>query len=132
MTEQTLNNPLSGAEVVEALVDQLRTKLQRDCYLNPNSAYDYFSATIAVSIQMHDAGALVPVSVTLTVASGVEPPDDSIETVEGVVEIPMAPPNEVRVKTGQGVPTMTKDANGNTVVKPVRYSRDSAARKATA
>jgi hypothetical protein len=127
MAEQTLKNPLSGAEVIEAILDRLRSSLQADCHLNANSAYDWFSAEVAVKLDMHDAGAHIKVDRIAKIHSGTHPSED-LQHVEADFHIDPAPPNEVRVDTGQPVPTLTKDEQGRDVVKGVRYSRGGAKR----
>lgn len=127
MAEQTLNDPLSGAEIIEATLDKLRTKMVRDCFLNPNSSYDWFTADITIHLDMHDAGVHVksgPHAATLTV--GTKPVEST--QVADVLEVDAAPPNEVRVSTGQPVPTLTKGEGGESVVKRVPYPRSAAAK----
>lgn len=124
MAEQTLNNPLSGGEVVEAILDKIRASLRLDCHLNPNSAYDWFSAEVTIKLDMHDAGAHIKGDYTAKATEGNQVAD--AQHVEADFHIDPAPPNEVRVETGQPVPTLTKDEQGNDVVKGVRYSRKDA------
>lgn len=127
MAERTLNNPLSGTEVVEAVLDKVRAKLQTDCYLNPNSAYDWFSAEIEIHLDMHDAGSHIKGDYRVQLAEGVKPAETP-QHVEADFHIDPAPPNEVRVETGQPVPTLTKDEQGKDVIRNVRYSRKDVAR----
>lgn len=125
MSEITLNNQLSGAEIIEAILDKMRQKLRSDCHLNPNSAYDWFDARIKIELDMHDTGAHIKKDYEVGAASGTVP-DGEVDGVSEELHIPAAPPNEVRVSTGQGVPTLTKDAQGNKVVENVRYARKTA------
>lgn len=129
MAEQTLNNPLSGDEIIEAVTDSLRIKMRRDCFLNKNSAYDWFSGDVAVKLDMHDAGTRVSADHAAHSERGTAPnPDDDRQHVEAQFFIDPAPPNEVRVGTGQPVPTLTRDAQGKDVIKGVRYARKDAAK----
>lgn len=129
MAEQTMNNPLSGAEVVEAVLDRLRTELRKDCYLNPSSAYDWFSCKVSIELDMHDAGSLIKVDRAVTAENGDKPGEvESLQHVSGGFHIDPAPPNVVRVETGQPVPTLTRDEHGKDVVKGVRYGRKDAAK----
>lgn len=123
MAEVTLNSQLSGTEVVEAIVDKVRAKLRRDCYLSPNMAYDWFMATIKIELDVHDAGTTLKIDTTEVIAEGEEPGEDEpIMTVSEHMDIPAAPPNTVRIETGQDIPTLTKE-NGKNVVKGVRYGK---------
>ena len=127
MAERTLNNPLGGNEVVEAILDKIRLKLKSDCFLNANSAYDWFSAEIEIHLDMHDAGAHIKADFKVQASNGEEPVDGTeLQHVEAEFHIDPAPPNEVRVDTGQPVPTLTRDSDGRDVVKGVRYARGNA------
>lgn len=123
MIEQTQNNPLNGGEVIEAIVDKLREKLRRDCYLNPNSSYEWFTAKLTIELDLQDAGVHVPVKAAIEMEQGIAK-DGEIGHVEAELEIEAEPPNKVRVDTGQPVPVLTKDPEtGKLVEKGVRYSR---------
>lgn len=127
MAEQTMNKQLNGAEIVEAMVDKIRAKFRADCYLNPNSAYDWFTARISIELDMHDTGTMIQVNHSVEASHG-EQPIGETEHVEGVLDIEAAAPNEVRRETGQPIPTLTKDPKtGKLVEKGVRYSRKGAA-----
>ena|ERR1700692_240978 len=127
MAETTLKEQLSGNEIIEAVVDKVRAKLRGDCYLNPNSAYDWFTAKINIELDMHDTGQMVPTNHEVKAESGAPPEDeDEIQHVRDGVEIEAAAPNTVRVESGQGVPTRAKDEQGREVVKHVHYKRTDA------
>jgi hypothetical protein len=120
MAEIVLANPLSGLEVIEAVVDQVRTQMRKDCNLNVNSAYDWYDA----EINMHDAGSHIKGDYTAKSAQGSKPSDgEEIEQAFASFDVDPASPNEVRVATGQDVPVLTKGENGEQVVKGVRYKR---------
>ncbi len=125
MAEKTLAKPLSGTEVIEAVVDKLRDKMRRDCYLNPNSAYDWFAADITIKLDMHDTGSKVSVEHAALVTEGVKPVDDTMFVSENL-QIEPAAPNTVRMETGQPIPTETKDAHGRRVERGVTYTRKGA------
>lgn len=132
MAEHTLNSQLSGDEIIEAVIDKLRAAMRKDCYLNKNSAYDWFNATVTVQLNMHDTGNLIKGDYTAQTQHGVSPANgEDIQEVTAGFDIDAQSPNEVRVATGQPVPTLTKDATGKTVVKGVSYARKDV-RKATA
>jgi hypothetical protein len=126
MAEETLKTALSGAEIVEAIADKVRQKLRTDCQLNPNSAYDWFDATITIELNMHDTGVLVKGDYNVKATAGKEPEQEMQQHVPAELYIAPAPPNEVRVDTGQPVPVLTKDEQGRQVVKGVKYSRSAA------
>ena len=126
MPERVLANPLSGEEVVKAVLDKIGNSLRRDCYLSPNCAYDYYTAEVKISLRAHDVGRTAEVNVAETVTGRVEPfnPEDvHLDAADAEFNIEAAPPNEVRVSTGQDVPVLTKDTEGKPAIKPVLYSR---------
>lgn len=121
MNEATLALKLSGEEVRKALVDMIDQALAKDCFLNPNTAYDFMTGKITVEVSLHDSGIEIPLTVTKETMQGEEP-----DVADGVkIEIPVdrLPPNQTRVETGQPVPALTKDSDGRTVVKPIKYAR---------
>lgn len=121
MPEKTLNSALSGAEIVEALRDRILDKLRRDCYLNPNHAYDWFEANIQIKVKLHDTGEELETSHQVSFSSGTPKPDS--EEVEVEVELEKRSPNEVRVETGQPVPVLTKDKDGRSIIEGIKYGR---------
>lgn len=125
MAEKVLNLPLSGLEVREAILDKLSRKLERDCFLSPNAAYDYFSATINISILLHDVARTETVNQILHEFQGEVPDGTEIKSVQDSMEIAVQPPNEVRVETGQEVPVLTQK-DGRPEIKGVRYARNKA------
>jgi hypothetical protein len=125
MAERTMLKQLSGSEIIEAVLDTLRTKMTRDCYLNPNNAYDFFEARIKVELDMHDTGSLVKSDHEIKILHGDRPEEEDIEVVVDSVTIPAAAPNDVRQSTGQPIPVLTTDANGRQVEKSVHYARKS-------
>ena len=133
MPERVLANPLSGAEVIKAIQDQLGRRLEKDCFLSPNLAYDTFECTVTVSLKCHDVGRVAEVNVTETVkAQGemVDSEDIHLEQSKAEFQMDPAAPNEVRVETGQPVPVLGKGDNGKPEIKQVRYSKKVAAKAA--
>lgn len=127
MAEQTFNEALHGNEVVEAILDRLRNKLRMDCYLNPNMAYDYFTAEISIKLTLHDMGMDVKTEADVQATHGEEPHDDAyVREVTDVLDIDPQPPNVVREQTGQPVPVLSRNAQGKTEIRRVQYSRPSA------
>lgn len=125
MAERVLTLPLSGLEIRRAITDILGKTLERDCYLNPDTAYDRFECEISLNIKCHDIGRVASVAITEKfsgAAPGAE--DAALEEVDKQFEIHSTSPNETRVETGQEVPVLTRDADGKDVIKGVRYSRN--------
>lgn len=118
---------------MEAICDKLRAKLRLDCYLNPNSAYDYFSATVILDLKMHDAGTDLAVKHDVVFEHDVIDEDAApvdVEAVRTELDIQPEPPNVVRETTGQPIPVLTTDSRGKTAVKRVQYARPSSKQSA--
>lgn len=124
--ETTLALPLSGEEIIESVLDRIRRVLMRDCYLNPNNGYESFAGSISIKLKMRDMGRMPEVATEIQVKLGEEFPEGgdqfSVEA-EGSEEIPEMPPNEVRVESEQGVPTLVDEGDGKRVIKRVKYAR---------
>lgn len=123
MAERVLANPLSGSEIIEAIVDKIRQRLQKDCYLSPNLAYDYFTADVRISLTAHDVGRAAIVEVEQQVTEGPRPEDAALDAADAEFHINAEAPNVVRVESGQPVPVLTKDSDGHPEIKGVRYSK---------
>jgi len=126
MAERVLNSQLTGSEVVVAILDHVKTQLEKSCHLNPNSAYDFYGAEVQVKLELHDTGTVITENFTAAKKQGERPAEDEIESHEVEFDIEPAPPNEVRVQTSQPVPVETKDVDGRSVIKGVRYARKDA------
>jgi hypothetical protein len=136
MAETTLNSPLSGLEVRTAILDKIGFSLERDCNLNMNSSYEWFTANIKIALDMQDAGVHVKVDRDLDVKQGTEPGwpvnqqrPETGNAIEHEFDIDPAAPNTVRIETGQGVPVQAKDEEGRTVTRQVHYARPGAKKK---
>jgi hypothetical protein len=124
MSERVLANPLSGQEVIEAIIDKIRISLRRDCFLSPNLAYDYFSAKIRIELSCHDVGRKAEVTQEIVETQGeVNLEDEALNESDHSFEINPAPPNEVRVETGQDVPVLSRGTDGKPEIKGIKYSR---------
>ena len=127
MPEKTLALDLSGEEIRNAILDTLSRRLAKDGYLNPNLAYQSFSAKITIHIECHDLGRVAEVNVAEQVTQGSIPagenPDEYLDKAEGEFTMEQKAPNDVRVETNQEVPVLTKQADGKPVIKGIRYSR---------
>ena len=126
MPERVLANPLSGAEIRRAISDKVFTALGRDCYLSENLAYDFFSATVKISLVAHDVGRAAPVEMEVKVSEGEVSDDVHLEAAETEFAVDPQSPNEVRVETGQEVPVLSKDGDGKPVIRGVKYAKNKA------
>jgi hypothetical protein len=110
---------------VKAIQDKVGTALHRDCYLNPDLCYDYYVADVKISLVAHDSGREAPVNVSVHDTQGEpsNPEEAALEASDAEFHVDAAPPNEVRVSTGQDVPMLTKDADGRQTIKGAKYSR---------
>lgn len=120
MAERSLPDPLSGDEIVIDCCEQIAESLRRDSRLKPHMAYERYGAKVTVELWAEDLGSREEVSREVRI--GPQPPEgQEVTTVQATIE--PAPPNEVRVRSGQPIPTLTKDGTGRAVVKGVRYAR---------
>lgn len=121
--ERSVSLPLSMREAVEAIIFRIREAFLRDCNWNPDLACQWFEAEISIKARHSDVGREVKSEFVVQETKG-EPPADGSEIVESHAEvnIGMAPPNQVRQETGQGVPVLTT-ANGRPEIKRVTYKK---------
>lgn len=123
MPERVLSTPLSGLEIRKAILDRIGNSLNKDCYLSENLAYDYFTATVKISVKCHDVGRAATVEQEITVSQGEVSDDVHLEEAEAEFDMEAQPPNEVRVESGQDVPVLTKGTDGHPEIKGIRYSK---------
>lgn len=121
MAEKTLALPLSGTEVVEAISEQIKRVLSRDCYLAATSAYDWFEAEVEVKVRMHDLGRMPGVETKVVVTGGVAGPEGEFGEVVVGFRIGKAAPNEVRLENGLAVPVLGTTKEGRPEIRRVRY-----------
>ena len=126
--EKVLPLPLSGSEIVEAVLDKLRQALVKDCYLSPNTAYDWFEARVTVHVKANDIGRRPEVKAEVTVGAGAEGSAGRGQDHEVELVIEPAAPNEIRQETGQPLPVLATTADGHREIKKVQYKRQSTAR----
>lgn len=125
MSEETVAEPLSGEEVIQAILDRVGRMLRDDCYLSPMAAYESFEADIQVSVKMLDIGRTPEVHIRAKVQSE-KPVDETDEDFAlNAAEAHMAamPPNQVRLEAGLPIPTLVEDTQGKRDIRPVRYAR---------
>lgn len=122
MSERTLADPLSGAEVVEAIVEKVRLALRRDGNLNPALAYEAFSARIRLEVKLKDCGRMVDIQ-TVANSQSENPVDEDAALVEAEALIYEQPPNQVRHEAGLAIPTLVVDGEGRKTVEKIKYAR---------
>jgi hypothetical protein len=122
LAERVLSNDLSGDEICIAAGDMLTQMLRRDCRLQPGNAYRKFTLEMTGTLIAEDVGHVPEIPITLIMRTQ-QPPAEDIEALDLELDISEAPPNQVRVETGQAVPVETRDAEGKTMVKGVTYKR---------
>lgn len=122
---------LTGEEIINDVLAQVEAKLRGDCNLREVDAYQGgYEGTVQVNLKLRglDTSEIkqeiivsAPASVTFNGSTG-EPVEEKV--VEETVEIPLEPRlNVVRERSGQDVPTLSKDENGAPVVKKRHYAR---------
>jgi len=121
--EVAVPEPLSGTEVIEAIVFKVREQLRRDCYLSPNSAYEYFKAKIRIEIAAIDCGNERGVKADIDVELREQPEIADLQTETSDEIVDRMPPNVVRRETEQPVPVVTQDAVGKQEQRRVKYAR---------
>ena len=125
MSEITIAQPLSGTEVVNRILEKVRTMLKQDCFLNEYAAYESFEADINIVWKCHDVGRIAA-GTTAVVERSENPIDENnenfaLEMAEDSLGV--MPPNQVRQDSGQPIPTLVESGDGRREVKHVRYAR---------
>jgi len=122
MAEETLAQPLSGEEVVEAVLYRVREMLLKDCFLNPVVAYESFEAEIHVKLKLKDCGREPEVRISAKVESETAVSEDAA-LEEAEAHLYSQPPNQVRMETGQAIPTLVETPEGRREIKKIHYTR---------
>ncbi len=116
--ESTLNKALSGAEIREAILFDVKKALENDDHLAAHIAYDGFAYKVKLDVSL-------PSAIQQEFTRELSGEKGKLEGVLGVDEIeterPLQPPNEVRYDTEQPIPILTTDNEGHTVEKMVSY-----------
>ena len=108
--ETSLLKPLSGAEVVRAILHDIEHALTHDDRFAPHVAYDGF--TFHASIQIRTPSAAIPgVDRIVSGGAGLVPPDDA-PAATVTAERELQPPNQVRMDTAQPVPVLSDNGDG--------------------
>lgn len=126
MAERVLPDPLTGLEIRRAVAELVGRSLEKDGFLNPDTAYDRFDCEVSIKLRCHDIGRVAVVEQTVKDSgktAEASSDDALLEEANKQFEIHSDSPNEMRVDTGQEVPVLTKDSEGKETIKHVRYSR---------
>jgi len=125
MSEETVADPLSGEEVIQAILDRVTRMLRDDCYLSPMAAYESFEADIRVDVKMLDIGRTPEVRIRTHVQSdkAIDTNDENFALNAAEAHMAAMPPNQVRLEAGLPIPTLVEDSQGRRDVRPVRYAR---------
>ncbi len=130
MSEQAIPQPLSGAEIKDAILYRVREALNQDCFLNDITAYETVQGVIGIRLAMKDCGrdAVVEKRVDVQHGPSVSATDSGVRIEEADIDITAAPPNEVRLDTEQPIPTLVETPEGKREVKRVSYAKPKGAR----
>lgn len=124
MNETTFAKPLSGPEIIEAVIYKIRENLQKNCLLAPHSGYGAFSFDATVKINFNNPTSHIKDAMGFA-KGGDGDFDENAENVGETVTIhgDEEPPNQVRRDTEQGVPAMVKTPQGGTEEKRLKYQK---------
>ena len=122
---------LTGEEIINDVLDQTDSKLRGDCNLRGSDAYPGgYDGWIEIHLNLRGLDlAQVKTKIIVGAPAGVDfsalDKDAVKETVvDARVDIPLETRlNAVRERSGQDVPTLTKDDEGKIVVKKRHYAR---------
>ena len=131
MNEITIAQPLSGTEVVTRIVEKVRTMLKQDCFLNDYAAYESFEADIKIVWKCHDIGRIAEGTTHVVERSeaSVDPNDENFALEMAEASLGVQPPNQVRMESGQAIPTLVDTGDGQKEVKGVKYAKKTTAQK---
>lgn len=117
MSEVTLNKPLSGREVIDAILYDIREALLRDGRLAAHLAFPAYAFTATLTIRtpgnvsegftrpLQGSGGNLDKQVEAVVQG-------TAETLEVIAEREVQPPNDVRYETEQPIPLLVTEDNG--------------------
>jgi hypothetical protein len=122
---------LTGEEIINDLLAQVAEKLRGDCNLREMDAYPGgYEGTVKIHLKLHaldtaEIKAEIPVSAPAEKDFPAAGDPAIVDTeAETEVDIELEPRlNVVRERSGQDVPTLSKDENGAVVVKKRHYAR---------
>lgn len=122
MPDATFVQPLSGSEVIEDFLGQIRKRLQGSCNLRSTDAYPRgYSGKFTYTLECYGVDTVIEQGELIT---GPHKDDPQTTIVHGDSEIPLEPElNAVRERSGQDEPVLATTADGNEIVRKRRYSR---------
>jgi hypothetical protein len=130
MNEKIIVKPLSGQEIIDAVVNQvsteLRTKLKRDCFLSSHLAYAGYRLELRGSllIEFQNTTLKSNASLSTNVADGeLIPGETQCEVAEVNLVKEPAPPNEVRVENDLPVPALKTNPQGKVEETRIKYAK---------
>ncbi len=120
MTEISLPKQLSGTEALESMLAEVRRTLSLNGRFHSHMAYSGYRAE--VQIRFYPAASFIPPIEQDVIVEKVPEGATLSEkaTVEGTVEIPLRPPNQVREDADMPTPVLTQDEQGNPVERWVK------------
>jgi len=119
--------PLTGEEVQEAVLSKIKESFNRTCHLKYDNAYTSFKAEIHIKFTLSDYGRTIEDNHAVEVSGSSGIPETETRTVETDITMEPAPPNQVRVESGQPVPVKVNEG-GKTVIKHLKYAARKAAK----
>lgn len=121
---------LTGEEIINDLLEQIAAKLRGDCNLREMDAYTGgYEGTAKIHLKLHGLDtAEVKLDIPLGTPDDAEYPEVGelpIETeVDAEIDVKLEPRlNLVRERSGQDVPTLSKDEDGAPIVKKRHYAK---------
>ena len=122
MNEMTIAKPLSGPEIIEAIVYKIRENLGKNTLLSPHRAYKSFSFDNVLTINLNSQ--CLPVEQAMGFAKGGSDGEHNGEETTIINQSqPALSPNEVRRDTEQGVPVLVKTPQGKVEEKRLKYAK---------
>ena len=127
MNEITIASPLSGTEVCNRIVHKVMAMLKQDCFLNEYAAYESFEADIKIVWKCKDIGRIAEGTTHVVERSenAVDPSDENFALEMAEARLGEQPPNQVRMESGQAIPTLVDTGDGQKEVRHVKYARKS-------
>lgn len=120
---------LSGAEIIDDIIAQIRRKLQTSCDLRDADSYGQgFSAEIKISLKLY-AMDVIPAELTVVIPARVEPPVSTEQTTVTPIEVEetLVIPQELdlelvreRIKTPDPMPPPDENEESR---MPLRFKR---------
>jgi hypothetical protein len=123
MGEETLAQPLSGEEIILAILKKIGDSLEKDCFLSPMMAYEGFEADIHITVRAKDLGREVEVKRDVAIAGGEPVDDDDVFLRETEIALSEAPPNQVRLDADLPIPTLVETSDGKRTIRDIFHKK---------